>query len=72
MKATVHEYGGCFSIDLEAETLEDAAFLTRMGLNATRELRSRYACVSGEGKFSTSITFGKAKRASSEIVRRRG
>lgn len=36
MKASVFEYDTQFEIQLVAETLEDAALLSRFGLNATK------------------------------------
>ncbi len=34
MKITLGEYDGAFHIDMEAETVQDAALLTRLKLNA--------------------------------------
>ena len=71
MKVTVTEYEGCFGIELHAEDIKEAATLTRMGVNATREVRTFASWVSMDGEFSASVVFGKNKKANSDIVRRR-
>lgn len=36
----LNEYDHCFAFDCEAETVEDAALLMHLGLNARKELQS--------------------------------
>ena len=40
MKVTLHEYNGCFSIELKPEDQEDAVKLVRLAINKTKKLRS--------------------------------
>lgn len=70
MKVIVHEFEGCFSIDLTAENMKEAATLTRMGMNRTQEIRSAESSASESGEFCASIVFAKSKRASTRIPRR--
>ena len=70
MKIQVTEHNDSFLFNLEAETLEDAAFLTRFGLNRTKQLRYAEADAWENGKFSGDICFGKNKKFSSTIKRK--
>lgn len=70
MKAVLLEHSGCFEVSFEAETLQEAALLTRAGLNHTRELRWMGSNVYEDGKFTLSIVVGKHRRADSSIPRR--
>lgn len=69
MKVNTREYDGCFAIDLEAETLDDAAWLVRMAMNRTVELRSAACRVTSMGPFSGSIAIGKRKQAVISVPR---
>lgn len=69
MKAKIAEYEGCFQIELDAETLEDAALIVRLGRNRTKELRSLNATASPSGGFVVSLVIGKRKDASSLVSR---
>ena len=71
MKVTVHEYGPTFSIELMGESLEDAAFLVRFGMNRKTDVLWASSYVDEEGKFSGFITLRKRANASGEIVRRK-
>jgi hypothetical protein len=66
MKVEVNEYEGCFAIDLEPENLEDAVFLIRMGMNATKEIRT-IACYVSTSCISGSVVLAKRKNDSSLI-----
>ncbi len=66
MKANISEYEGCYGISLEAENMEEAAMITRLGINSLKELRSCNAYAS-KGGFTASIVIGKSKKASSLI-----
>ncbi len=67
MKATVTEHGACFDVHLEPESMEDMATLVRMGMNATKELRSRETYLFTDHTCSASIVLGKRKQATSCI-----
>ena len=67
MKLKFAELEGCFSIDLDAETLEDAAFLVRFGINATSELRCATSYVDQNGSFGSAIVIGKRKQPTNEV-----
>jgi hypothetical protein len=67
MKIKLTEYNGCFGFELEAETVSDAAQLTRFGMNSTKEIRYAETFVTGDGSFSTNITLGKRKKSLSTI-----
>lgn len=71
MKILTTEYEGCFSIELEAENMEDASFITRFGTNSTKELRSVSAYASKSGGFSCSVVIAKHRKADSQIIRRK-
>jgi hypothetical protein len=71
MKIQLDEHGGCFSIYLEAETMGEAAALTRMGVNHTRDLRYVGASAYDTGKFCFQLTLGKHRRSDSNIPRRK-
>lgn len=71
MKVTVEESEGCFSIHVEAEDIKEAAVLTRMGMNARKEVRSFSTDVFQDGTFSAYVVFGKHRKANSGIIRRR-
>lgn len=60
MKVKATEFDGCHSFELEAETLADAAFLVRMGMNSTPELRSLGADAYKDGTIFGYIVIGKS------------
>lgn len=62
MKAKLTEYEGCFSIELTAEDLKEAAAIARMGSGSTMEVRTKCASASKEGEFTAHVVFGKDKR----------
>lgn len=69
MKIKLAELPRCFGIELEAETIEDAAKLTRLAMNRTTELRhcETYVSREGGGKFNTSIVIGKRQRCTTQV-----
>lgn len=76
MKATVTEYQGCFSIDLKAETLAEAATLVRMGVDARKKVQGIYAFVN-EGKkdnageeFHSAVVLKKHGKSNNHLPRR--
>ncbi len=71
MKVQFIETDGCFSIDLTAETMQEAAALVRFGMNRTDEIRHGSTIASREGEFSTAVVFGKNKRANNDVPKRR-
>ncbi len=54
MKITYHEIGD-YVITLQAETLEDAAFLSRMGINSVRQPPAIFVHVDKDYRFKASI-----------------
>lgn len=85
MKVLIQEHEGCFSIDLNAETLGEAALLTRMGVDARERINHLATYVQkGEGAngnasdvvgkkdelFAFNCTLAKAKKANSYMPRR--
>ena len=71
MKVKVEEFESCFGIDLEPENLEDATFLIRMGINATKEVRSVNACAEKNSGITGYVVLGKRKIPSSQILKAR-
>lgn len=71
MKAQFVEHDGCFSIEFQAETLEEAATLVRFGANRTDKLNYCGASVSKTADFTASIVFKKSKHANSNVPKRR-
>lgn len=71
MKITLKEWEGCFGFDLEAESMQDAALLVRMGMNATKEIRHISATANQDGTFHGSLVLGKHKSANNDIPRRK-
>ena len=71
MKVTFIEHDGCFSVELRAETMTDAAQLTRFGMNRTEEIRSCHSYAQSNGEFFASIVLGKSKRANNDVPRRK-
>lgn len=78
MKAEIIEYDGCFSIELTAETPDEMADIFCFGANSTKELRGKWACIArrndkhgasnnGPQRATASVTFGKLKKARSEV-----
>jgi hypothetical protein len=62
--------GECFGIHLEAENMNEAALLTRFGMNSTKELRYCAVSVETGGQFTAAIVVAKNKKATSEVPKR--
>jgi hypothetical protein len=71
MKITFAEHAGCFAFDLVAETMADAALLTRFGMNRTNEVRSADAFANENGSFHGCLIVAKHKKAANAIPRRK-
>ncbi len=71
MKVKAQEEEGCFGVTLEAETMAEGALLTRLGMNATSEIRYCRANANRDGTFTWAIVFAKHRRADCEIPKRR-
>jgi hypothetical protein len=67
VKVEICEHDACFSIDLTAESVADAAILARMSMNRTTELRSCEADAFKDGVFGGYIVIGKRKNDKSWI-----
>lgn len=61
------EHVGCFSMDMRAETVAEAAQLARLKMNGTKEMRGIYAYADKDGTFSGSVVIGKSKKVTSEL-----
>lgn len=70
MKITIDENHDNFMIRTEAETIQEAALLVRMGINSTKELRYSTAYATNDSVFHT-LVIGKAKNANCEVPHRR-
>lgn len=71
MIITFVEHDGCFGIDLQAETLQEAAQLVRLGMNRKAEIQHCSSSVFKDGAFYASVVFGKHKRASEVVPKRK-
>ncbi|MGN6555626.1 MAG: hypothetical protein ACTHLW_18110 [Verrucomicrobiota bacterium] len=67
MKAIFLEHEQCFTIEFEAENMQEAALLVRFGMNRTKEIRHASATVTKDGRFDAAIVFGKSKRANNYV-----
>jgi hypothetical protein len=67
MKIELHEYEGCFSFDLTAESVADAALIARLAVNATKDVRGCSAHASEDGEFTGAFTVGKRKESTGSI-----
>lgn len=67
MKITLTEHEGCFAFSMEAEGLRDAALLTRLAINKTKELRSLDVFANPDGSFTGSCVLGKVNKVVSTI-----
>ena len=71
MKVEFSEHDGCFSIELMAETMEEAAKLVRFGMNRKAEVQHCTTNVNSSGSFEAGIVFGKSKRANNDVPLRK-
>lgn len=71
MKISLTEYDGSFSFDMTAETMADAALLTRFGMNSTKEIRYDSASANQNGTFEAGLVIAKIKRATNIIPKRK-
>lgn len=69
MKTKLNEYDVGFVIELEAENLEDAAAITRFGLNSSKECyyKASFVGQKNENTFHLSIAIRAKKKCVSEI-----
>lgn len=68
MTIKVFEFDSEFSFEMTADTMEDAAWITRVGINQTRKITLR-SCAWDKGKFQLDATIGKRKNWSSTITK---
>ena len=71
MKISMIENEGCFAFNMTAETMADAALLTRFSTNVTNEVRSATTNAHKDGTFTGYCVLGKRRRADSRIARAR-
>jgi len=71
MKATMHDHDEQFSIELEPETIAEAAMLVRFGLNVTKEVKCADTIAYRDGTFLTWIAVGKRKQECGTVKRYR-
>jgi len=69
MKATLVECDGVFCINLDAETLQEAALMTRFAMNRTNEIKSAGTGVNKHGDFHSWVNIGKKKNDTSYVTR---
>ena len=69
MKVQVHEHKYGFGINFTAETLEDAAWITRFQLNVKREVPFYGASVTPDHGFSQWMSFNKKVENKNQIER---
>jgi len=72
MKVTFHEHNEVFSMDFEAETLEEAGWLTRFGLFSAKVPPFFRMYAKQKGIFSGYISFKKKLDSYGAINRTRG
>lgn len=61
MKAELTEYGGCFSLDLKPESMEEQVLMARLGLGHKKELRSVNVYAYSNKTIGASVVIGKRK-----------
>lgn len=71
MTITFTEHEGCFSFNLAAETMQDAALIARFAINATSEIRHLSGIANQDGTFTGGLVIAKHKRADGFIQRRK-
>jgi hypothetical protein len=62
VKVSVTEHEGCFEVELNPESIEDATLLVRMGLNVTKEVRTSMAYAPKNSTVSYTCVLGKRKQ----------
>lgn len=62
MKIELHEYEGCFSFDIEAENMKDAAALMRWARNGTKDVQYAAIIPNADNVVQGFITMGKRKK----------
>lgn len=67
MKLEIHEYDGCFSYEIEPESMKDQVMLARLAKNATKELRSFSVFVQSDLTMCASLVVGKRKNTESAL-----
>ena len=67
MKTVVNDHGPFFEVYLEAETLKEAAALTHLSMNSTKQLKAVDTWVGLEGSFKCSVIIGRKNRGKNSI-----
>lgn len=72
MKVMLHDEDASFWIELEAESMEDAARIVRFGVGATKEILHTSASANKNGRFTCTIGIGRYKGSGASIPKSRG
>ena len=67
MKAIVREFDGCFSVDIDAENMEEAAVLIRMAMNSVLKFRTLETWVPQGAQISMAIVTPKKKNSTNAV-----
>lgn len=67
----MQEFEGCFSFDMEAENMADAALLVRFRTNARNKINSMHTIASEAGKFESGLVIAKHHRSTGEVQKRK-
>lgn len=62
MKLNLIEHEGCFEVNMEAETLADAAQIVRFGSGALQKINSLGATAYKDGAVSGHLVIAKSKK----------
>ena len=68
MKIRLAEHGGCFSFEMEAETLADAAQLARLAVNGVKQVRGIYVHARTDLTMDATVVIAKRRRADSSLT----
>lgn len=71
MKISIVECDHVFAIDIQPESMSEAALLVRMGVNANKAIHYLGTNAYRDGTFNTSLSLKKAKRSTSTVGRER-
>ncbi len=70
MKAIIDERSACFTIALTAENLQEAALITRFGMNTKKQLKHINSYATKDGDFTSFIVVAGRSKGGAGIPRR--